>query len=261
MLKQFADGETQHGSIKLRNHLLFQFDEFPVIGCFPYLEQVMGVLRGYGINFMIVCQSLSQLIKIYGEHHAFLDHCVVRVIFQTGKIEDAEKFSQEMGKQTVSQANISRSGKRFGVSTDNINVSDSDVGSNLINADEIMKLSSTECIVTAHGMPPYLGKKAVFYQDPRFAWKTGLPAPATLEELRMEIADLPSNRNKRKKRIIEGGIIERKGNDEESLCDDEIEAWLSVRSNRPVEGGEIDAGDHDEETEEAVNFEYETEPY
>jgi type IV secretion system protein VirD4 len=235
ILKQFSDGETRHGSVKLKNHLLILLDEFPVLGCFPYIEQVMGVLRGYGINFLIVCQSLSQLVKIYGEHHAFLDHCVVKTIFQPGKIEDAEKFSREIGKQTVSQENISRSGKRFGVSMSNVNISDNVTGNNLINADELMKLDANECVIMAHGMPPYIGKKVVYYQDGRFAEKTKLEAPENLEEMRKEIRDLPSNVKNRAKKFIAEGIIESPGGDEAALFDDDIEEWLSASAPKPKE--------------------------
>jgi type IV secretion system protein VirD4 len=260
ILKQFSDGETQHGSVRLKNHLVFLLDEFPVLGCFPYLEQVMGVLRGYGINFLIVCQALSQLIKLYGEHHAFLDHCVVKTIFQPGKIEDAEKFSQEMGKQTVSQENISRSGKRFDVSMSNVNFSDSETGNNLINADELMKLSANECIIMAHGMPPYIGKKVVYYQDERFAWKTELKAPEDLEAMRREVAALPSNKRNKGKRFIAGGVIERSGGDESDIFDDDIEKWLSVSGKQEPEPVQ----ERDEATEPPESdseFDYETESY
>jgi type IV secretion system protein VirD4 len=224
ILKQFSDGETQYGSVRLKNHLLFLLDEFPVLGSFPFLEQVMGVLRGYGINFLIVCQALSQIIKIYGQNHAFLDHCVVRAIFQPGKIEDAEKFCQEIGKQTVSQEKVSRSGKRFGVSMGNLNFSDNDLGTNLINPDELMKLPAAECLVTAHGMPPYIGKKIAYYQDKRFMWKLGLKAPGTLHEMRDEIKNLPSNRRK----VFTEGVIESAGSGEDGMFDNELEELLSA---------------------------------
>jgi type IV secretion system protein VirD4 len=255
ILKQFSDGETQYGSVRLKNHLLFLLDEFPVLGCFPYLEQVMGVLRGYGINFLIVCQALSQLIKLYGEHHAFLDHCVVKTIFQPGKIEDAEKFCNEMGKQTVTQSNLSHSGKVFSASMNNLNISDSDTGNNLMNADELMKLGANESIVMAHGMPPYIAKKVVYYQDKRFAWKLDYKAPGNIKEMRDEIKTLPSNRRNKAKKFLENGIIELPGTDTGDLFDPEIEDWIGAGKKKNDKKSYLD-DDTEKSTQEVVATSY-----
>lgn len=198
ILKKFSDGETQHGCIKLKNHLLFLLDEFPVLGCFPFLAQTMGVLRGYGINFLIVCQALSQIIDLYGQNHPFLDHCTVQCIFAPGKIEDAEKFSKSIGKESVVQTKLSRSGKRFDPSLGNLNFSDNDFARNLIDPEELMKLPGNEALILAHGMPPYIAKKVVFYHDYRFKDLVKIKPPTGIDELFAEVEDLPSNIQKRK---------------------------------------------------------------
>ena len=111
MLKKFSGGETQHGSVKLKNHLLFMLDEFPTLGYFPDIAEVMGVLRGYGINFIIVCQALSQLVDRYGQNHPFLDHCTVQVVYAPGSTKDAEEFSAAIGNETFTELKITSSGK------------------------------------------------------------------------------------------------------------------------------------------------------
>jgi type IV secretion system protein VirD4 len=228
ILKQFSDGETRHGSVRLKNHLLFLLDEFPVLGCFPFMEQVMGVLRGYGINFLIVCQALSQLVKLYGPNHSFLDHCTVQALFAPGKLQDARDFSDAIGTQTVMQERISRGGRRFSVSMGNLNFSDSDLGTKLINPDELMKLPGNECLVMAHGMPPYIGKKIAYYQDKRFSWKERFKAPNTLKEMRDEVRLLPSN----KKKVFSDGVIETtEAGSEIGMFDDIAERMLEAAAN------------------------------
>jgi type IV secretion system protein VirD4 len=89
-----------------------------------------------------------------------------------------------------------------------------------MNPDELMKLPPTEALILNQGMPPYIAKKVVYYQDTRFKDKaysrrrirrcarigfipipfikvdaelvTGFSPPATRAELELEIAGLPS---------------------------------------------------------------------
>jgi type IV secretion system protein VirD4 len=89
-----------------------------------------------------------------------------------------------------------------------------------MNPDELMKLPPTEALILNQGMPPYIAKKVVYYQDKRFrdkAWSrkriqrcarigfipipfikadtelvTGFPPPATRAELELEFSGLPS---------------------------------------------------------------------
>jgi type IV secretion system protein VirD4 len=89
-----------------------------------------------------------------------------------------------------------------------------------MNPDELMKLPPTEALILNQGMPPYIAKKVVYYQDKRFRDKaysrqrikcyarvgfipipfikadtelvTGFPPPATRAELEMELSGLPS---------------------------------------------------------------------
>lgn len=198
ILISFSEGETKFGCVKLKNHLLFLLDEFPALGAFPILQKNMAVLRGYGINFLIVCQSLSQIIDLYGQNHTFLDNCTVQCIFAPGKVEDAEKFSKTIGKESVVQTKLSRSGKRFDPSLGNLNFSDNDFARNLIDPEEIMKLPGNESLIIVHGMPPYIAKKVVYYQDYRLKDLVNIEPPTGINELLAEVEDLPSNIQKRK---------------------------------------------------------------
>jgi type IV secretion system protein VirD4 len=89
-----------------------------------------------------------------------------------------------------------------------------------MNPDELMKLPPTEALILNQGMPPYIAKKVVYYQDKRFRDKaysrqhikqnlrigflpipfiktdtelvTGFPPPAARAELEREVSGLPS---------------------------------------------------------------------
>ncbi len=199
MLKRFSDGETKHGSIKLKNHLLFLLDEFPTLGYFPFLAQTMGVLRGYGINFLIACQALSQIIDLYGVNHPFLDHCRVTTIYTPGKFEDAKLFSQTIGSDSSSRERISQSGGLFSPTLSNMNRSDEDIRRDLINPDELMKLPHSEVLILIQGFPPYIGKKLPYFQHPFFKDKVDLPPPGNRKEMMAELIGLPSQEKYKEK--------------------------------------------------------------
>jgi type IV secretion system protein VirD4 len=106
------------------------------------------------------------------------------------------------------------------VALNNLNASSQEVARDLMNPDELMKLPPTEALILNQGMPPYIAKKVVYYQDKRFRDKaysrqrikryarigfipipfiktdtelvTGFPPPATRTELELELSGLPS---------------------------------------------------------------------
>lgn len=222
MLRKFSDGETSHGEVKLKNRILFMLDEFPVLGNFPFLVKTMGVLAGYGINFFLICQGLNQLVDIYGQNHPFLDHCKTLCVYAPGKIEDAKAFTEAIGKESVTKESLSTSGSRYAVALNNLNASSSEVARDLMNADELMHLPPSEALILNQGMPAYIAKKVVYYEDKRFKDKaysvhkvkrnkkifrifpipfikekitvqTGFEPPASRKLLERELIYLPSN--------------------------------------------------------------------
>ena len=226
MLKKFSEGQTQHGSVKLKNHLIFLLDEFPILGYFPDIAQVMGVLRGYGINFFIICQALSQLVDLYGENHPFIDHCVIQMLYAPGNNKDAEEYSKAIGDCTYHETKISSSGKRFGGNS-SYNFNDNSAGHRLMDPADLKRLPADRCLVMAHGMQPYLGVKCVYYQDSRFKEKLKYKPPLTMKEVRAELAGLPSNRLKKKRLELEKKrpVIEVRGKA------DEIDKDLGICEN------------------------------
>jgi type IV secretion system protein VirD4 len=170
MLNKFSRGEASYGSATLKNRILFLLDEFKTLGAFPFLADTMGILAGYGINFYIVVQALNQIVDLYGQQHTFLDNCKTVMVYAPGKYEDAKNFSDMIGKESVVHENVSVSGSRYSVSLNNLNASNQEVARELMNPDELMKLPPTEALILNQGMPAYIAKKCVYYEDERFKY-------------------------------------------------------------------------------------------
>lgn len=172
-LNRMSSGEIRLGEKekKLSHRLLFLLDEFPALGKAggQQIHDNLGVLAGYGITFYIICQSLAQLDKLYTKDHSFLDNCKTLMIYAPSKLEPAKTFSEMIGKESVTKESLSASGSRYAVSFNNLNASSQEVARELINPDELMKLPPDQAIIMNQGMPPYIAKKCVYYEDPRFA--------------------------------------------------------------------------------------------
>ena len=77
-------------------------------------------------------------------------------------------ISKICGRESISRASISYSGNRGALGFNSSSLSSQDQERNLINTDEIIKLPLDRFILLCQGMPPYIGKKNVYYEDPVF---------------------------------------------------------------------------------------------
>lgn len=197
MIKKFSAGETNENEVKLKIPCLFLLDEFPVLGFFPDIALNAGILAGYGVTFFIVCQALNQIVDVYSENHPFLDHCKTIILYAPGSIKDARTFSESIGNRSVLLDNISASGTKFQAGFSSYSRSSQETSTTLINPDELMKLEFSRAIIMNQGMPPYKGKKVVYYEDPRFKNKAFLEIP-NMDWIRRQMKSLPSNKIKHK---------------------------------------------------------------
>lgn len=198
LIRRLSDGETRHDERKLQIPLLFILDEFDKLGKFNELQEAMGILAGFGVHFLLIVQSVSQLVAIYGRNHQFFAHCKNIVFFAPGEIESGKIISETVGKESIWKANTSTSGSRFSVGLDNLNISGSEIGRDLINADEVMKLPPDQMILLTQGRPPYIGKKCVYYQDERFKNRILKPAYSTRKEALLQCAYAVAKEKQRK---------------------------------------------------------------
>lgn len=176
--RRFTGGETQATNRKFKIPLLFILDEFDKLGRMDELEMNMGIHNGFGIHYFLIFQSLNQLNKIYTKDHAFLAHCRNSILYApgAGELESAELISKICGRESFSKANLSYSGNRGALGYNNASLSSQDQERNLINADEVMKMPLDRFILICQGLPPYIGKKNVYYEDPLFTSRMFPPA-------------------------------------------------------------------------------------
>src|SRR6202047_4776242 len=72
--------ETLQG-VERRYQLLLMLDEFAALGRLDFFETSLAFQAGYGIRALLICQSLNQLAKAYGENNSILDNSHIRVAF------------------------------------------------------------------------------------------------------------------------------------------------------------------------------------
>lgn len=188
ILRKFSQGETQFGEVALKNRILFLIDEFATLGTIQTIETMMGILNGYGMSFFLICQSKTQIDKLYGEKNPMLDHCKYVVTYAMNDLPSAEYFSKMAGIEGIEKSSTSSSGNRFDLGMNNLNVSNDVTQRNLINADEVQHLPPEYALLFAQGSPATLIKKLAYYSDKRFMHKINLPKPETREDFLGECA-------------------------------------------------------------------------
>jgi type IV secretion system protein VirD4 len=199
--RRFTSGETQATKRKFKVPVLFLLDEFDKLGRMDELEMNMGIHNGFGIHYFLIFQSLNQLNKIYTKDHSFLAHCRNSIFYApgAGEYDSADLISKICGRESISKANISYSGNRGALGFNSASLSSQDMDRNLINPDEIMKLPLSDFILICQGLPPYIGKKNVYYEDPVFKARSSLPPAFTTREEAVKLA--ASNIKKIEKRL------------------------------------------------------------
>jgi type IV secretion system protein VirD4 len=257
--RRFTGGETSATKRKFKVPLLFILDEFDKLGKMDELETNMGIHNGFGIHYFLIFQSLNQLNKIYTKDHSFLAHCRNSIFYApgAGELDSAELISKICGKESVSRSNMSYSGGRGQVGYSNKSLSSQDQERNLINADEVIKLPLDQAILICQGMPPYIMKKNVYYEDPVFKSREFPPAFTTREEAVRIAKDTIAKLNGRQwfSRAEAPGSPEMSG-DEMADMWDKLEGLYDDEEpdERPRSAAPDEDGPEFEDAAETVNF-------
>lgn len=172
-----------------KQRVLFLLDEFPALGRLEFFESALAYIAGYGLKALLICQSLNQLQKAYGERNAILDNCHVRVAFANNDDQTARRLSSLLGEQTLTKEQTSVSGGRFDMLKRNSSVSNIEFARPLMLPSEINRLPQSQEIILVNGMYPILADKVRYYNDKRYKAKvlapvmleTRAPHPATVQ--------------------------------------------------------------------------------
>lgn len=173
MLNQMGRVLTEHHAVgqTANRRILFLLDEFPALGRLEFFESALAYMAGYGLKAFLICQSLNQLQKVYGERNSILDNCHVRVAFANNDDHTARRLSDLLGEQTLMKEQLSISGGRFAMLKQNSSLSNIEFARPLLLPSEINRLPSDKEIILVNGMFPILANKVVYYTDRRFSAK------------------------------------------------------------------------------------------
>jgi type IV secretion system protein VirD4 len=186
-----------------QRRILFLLDEFPSLGRLEFFESALAYMAGYGLKAFLICQSLNQLQKAYGERNAILDNCHVRVAFANNDDQTAKRLSDLLGEQTLTKEQTSISGQRFAMVKPSSSIAKIEFARPLLFPSEINRLPADEEIIFLNGIFPILANKIRYYQDSRFSSKV-LP-PLVLEKKASQVLnETPTKELEMAVPIIEG---------------------------------------------------------
>jgi type IV secretion system protein VirD4 len=162
--------------VEHRHQLLLMLDEFAALGRLDFFETALAFQAGYAIRAFLICQSLNQLAKAYGENNSILDNCHIRIAFACNDERTAKRISDALGIATEQRAMRNYAGHRLSPWLAHLMVSRQETARPLLTAGEVMQLPQTDEIVMVAGLPPIRAQKIRYYEDRAFRARC-LPAP------------------------------------------------------------------------------------
>jgi len=146
------------------NRCLFILDEFPALGYMDAVRTGIATLRGFGADFCLVAQDMSQLVSIYHDDAQNLAaNCAFKWFSQVSDPQTAGYLSEMLGQRTVSVRSTSYStgGSGGGSST-----TTSLTGVPLESEHALMQANKNRAYLAKTGSLPILIQKAPYFADP-----------------------------------------------------------------------------------------------
>lgn len=158
----------------LKLQLLQVLDEFAALGRIPVIADSTAFLPGYNVRTLIIVQSHSQLVQIYGSEGAktIRKMLAARIVYPPKEYEDAEAISRELGTYTVKHKTTSRP-MWGGGRTPTVNTSDQP--RRLMLPQELKELGPHRLLLFYEGLRPVLAQRIYYYRDRYFARRQRLP--------------------------------------------------------------------------------------
>jgi len=139
-------------------------DEFVRLGRMKEVLEMPSIGRSYKLNAVFVCQSISQLIDIYGVEGAdkLKNTCAYHAVFTQNEFKTAKDISDSIGKKTRLRKSYSG---QFGKIIKN--TQEGQEGVPLVLSQEIMSLpqGKTLILVQNHFETPILAETALWFKD------------------------------------------------------------------------------------------------
>ncbi len=143
-------------------------DEFVRLGRMKEVLEMSAIGRSYKLKAVFVCQSISQVIAIYGKEGAdkLKNTCAYHCVFTQNEAQVALDISNSIGKKTRKRKSRSKQATKFFGS-----VQEAQEGVPLILPQEIMSLKKDEVIILVQNnfQTPIRAKSALWFKDKTLA--------------------------------------------------------------------------------------------
>ena len=153
---------------ELKYQLLVLLDEFTSIGRVPILLNSIAFVPGYNVRTLMVIQTPSQLVEVYGPNGAkiMMKTLAARVVFSPNDVEDAKQISEELGYVTVKSK--SRTMPGFMGKNRSPSATISDQRRALLLPQEVKEMGAEQEIIFYENLRPVRARKIRYYSDKRF---------------------------------------------------------------------------------------------
>ncbi|HEY1414202.1 MAG TPA: type IV secretory system conjugative DNA transfer family protein, partial [Rhodopila sp.] len=145
----------------------FFLDEFGQLGRMDSLADTITILRGYGVQFWLFVQDLSQLKAVYPRWQSFLAN-TTQQFFGTADYDTAKYISDALGQFTIRYQTTNRSSQTGGPGG-STGTGEHLQGRFLLTPDEVMRLGPAKPIVMISGEAPYLLDRLNYLTDAPYA--------------------------------------------------------------------------------------------
>lgn len=181
---------------KLPRFVDFVLDEFANIGTLPEIEQTIAVTRSRNIGLSIILQSLAQLANNYTEEASKIirGNCDTQLFLGGADLETNKEVSEMIGQQTIHVRTFNETRGQSPSRTKNHQTQ----ARSLMDPSEVGLVPRDQAIVIIKGAPPYLGRKYVLEEHPRYAHiDPGHPPHKKTPALHDEPFDIKRSRERR----------------------------------------------------------------
>lgn len=152
----YFTAETACEGLRLPRHVRFLLDEFANIGQIPEFTNKLATMRKYEISCAVIVQNLAQLKTMYHDDwETIIGNCDAMLFLGGKEYSTLEYISKELGDQTITTRNSSRSRGKSGSSS----LSYNKAGRKLMFPDEIGNMPNNECLLMIRGVHPFKDKK------------------------------------------------------------------------------------------------------
>jgi type IV secretion system protein VirD4 len=176
-----------------RHPVLVILDEFASLGRLSVLAASFAFIAGYGVRFLLVCQSPSQLRDpdLYGPDMAatILDNTGVELCFGTKNVGLAEELSRRVGFNTVDS--VTRNRPRFWGAWQwrKQSVAAHPHSRAQLLPQEILRMRADQELVFRAGMTPILANRLRWYDDPVLSQRAMSPPEVPAIEITTPLDD------------------------------------------------------------------------